>query len=246
MRRRQFLSGLGATTVGTVAGCLAAAPTVETDPDEWLYTCSYDANAFGLVDEADSARTVWNERRSDQTTDIQLDRNHDVLVCNRGDGLEKWEHRPDGPELVWRYDGLSSSIRGVSADKDNDYYLGSWNEHGFHKIVEVDGEPQRAWAYTWAGGDGMIASAPRRTGTVAIGLKNNEVHLVGEDDGQPVRHWVWTPETDEIVRELLWGPDDQLYVGCEDGHLYKLVETAADETPTVAWSYDAENIVFGA
>lgn len=246
MHRRRFLCATGTGTVGALAGCFSNVPVTDVPADEWLYTCSYDAEMFALVDDGDDYRMVWNESRSDQTTDIQLDRNHDVLVCNRGDGLEKWVRGEGRPRLRWRYDGLSSSIRGVSVDRDNDYYLGSWNEHGFHKIVEDDGEPRRAWEYTWSGADGMVASAPRRTGEVAVGLKNNEVHLLGEEAGEPYRHWRWSPETGEIVRELLWGPDDELYVGCEDHRLYKLVDTDPGSEPRLEWAYDSNNIVFGA
>ncbi|MFA9424899.1 hypothetical protein [Natronorubrum sp. A-ect3] len=246
MHRRQFLRISKACAVGSVLGCFATAPLPEAPVDEQIYTCSYDAEVFALGESSDPYQTVWNESRSDQTTDIQLDRNHDVLICNRGDGLEKWSHGASRPQLRWRYDGLSSSIRGISVDKHNDYYLGSWNEHGFHKIVEVDNEPRRAWEYTWSGDDGMIVSAPRRTGEVAVGLKNNEVHLISEREGEPHRHWCWTPKTGEIIRELLWGPDDELYIGCEDHVLYKLIDTGPKATPSVEWTYDSENIIFGA
>ena len=246
MDRRRLLRTCGACLGASLGGCLSTPEVPGSDVDERIYTCSYDAQAFALSDSGESYDELWNWSRDDQTTDIQVDRNHDVLLCNRSRGLEKWEYGDRPPTLRWRYEGLTGSIRGISVDKNNDYYLGSWTEHGFHKVVEEDGRPRRAWEYTWDGEDGMIASAPNRSGEVAVGLKNNEVHLLGDIDGEPHRYWTWTPNTDRIVRELLWGSDDELYVGCEDHRLYKLVDTGPEGEPTLEWAYDSGNIVFGA
>ncbi len=211
-----------------------------------IYTCSYDSTEFGLVDDSQAVSEAWHQTQSvGQTRDIMPDRMGNILTAD-DNGLHKWSQTQRGLKHKWIYEEIGGSIRGITVDRDNDCYIGSWtSDQGFHKVVETDGDPEQAWVYRWDNDTGLITGAANPQKRIALALKNGMVHLIEERDGEPEVVWQWTSGTDEIIREVLWDRSGALYVASEDHTLYKIRATDSGE-PEVLWTYDAGNMIFGA
>lgn len=247
--RRGMLAATG--VVLATSGCqVPDRKTTEYTGTDRIYTCSYDSTVFGLESGSDggtgTVETAWHETGFvGQTRDVLPDRSGDILVTDDR-GLHKLAERERGLAHRWTYTDIHGSIRGITADSQNDYYVGSWTAgQGFHKIVERDGHPRRAWVYHRENDTGLITAASDGRGRIALALKNGEVHLIREREGAPELLWRFDTGSGAIVREVLWDGMGGLYVGSEDHHLYKL-DAASDERPALQWTYDAGNIIFGA
>jgi len=247
--RRRLLQIAGASVVSGaifLGGSGLLTTRAEYEGDDRIYTCSYDATEFGLEDTGQTVSEAWTQTGSaGQTRDIMPDRAGNLLTAD-DNGLHKWRQTQRGLDHEWVYEAISGSIRGITVDRDNDYYIGSWTaDQGFHKVVEADDDPKQAWVYRWDDDTGMITAAADPEKRIALALKNGSVHLIREHNGEPAVVWQWDSGSDEIVREVLWDHSGALYVASEDHTLYKLRETDSGE-PTVVWRYDAGNMIFGA
>lgn len=242
--RRELIAG-AAITVG---GCVApqATGTTQYEGTDRVYTCSYDATVAG-ISPGEQPEVKWREPGfHGQARDILPDNTGHVLVVDDR-GLHKLKEYSRTLDHRWSYTRIDGSVRGITIDRENDYYVGSWSAgQGFHKVSETsDGLPAQEWVYHWEEDNGMITAAADPDKRLALALKNGEVHLIEEEAGQPVRRWAWNPGTDEIMREVLWDGHGHLYVASEDHQLYKL-EVPDHGEPELRWQYDAGNILFGA